>query len=158
MLDVLVRLLISPERVLIALLLVFLLILVMVMLRKRVVTVPAITLVVAKQSYNHGEEVDVKGAVLLDVGPPPVPAPGETLTLDLKDSAGTEFSAVGTTQTGPDGTYTGAFNVPAAAASGQATLTATDAKLNVVASATFRLNMTPKNLLRIVSLERDELK
>jgi hypothetical protein len=115
------------------------------LLRKHVVTVPSITLAITPVTppgqYDHGATVNVTGTDLLDTGPPALPAVGDTINLEVKDSAGTEFS-VGSVQAASDGTYKASFVVPATAAPGTATLTATDATTGATATATFRLNNT----------------
>jgi hypothetical protein len=120
---------------------VFLIILIWILLRKRVVTVPSLTLAITPVTppgqYDHGATVNVTGTDLLDVGPPPEPAAGDTITLDLTDSAGTKFSGVGTAQAGNDGSYSASFVVPPTAAPGQATLTATSKATGATNTATF---------------------
>jgi hypothetical protein len=127
--------------VLLALLVLFVIVLLWMLLRKRVVTVPQITMAITPVTppgqYDHGETVNVTGTDLLDVGPPTVPAVGDTISLDLTDSAGTKFPAVATATVAADGTWAAAFAVPANAAAGQATITGTDAKTGATAQQTF---------------------
>jgi hypothetical protein len=144
--DTLIRLILWEVCVTLILIILYLLIKLILMLRKHVVTVPSITLAITPVSppgqYDHGEEVDLTGLVLLDTGvTPPAPGTGETVVLDVTDSAGTDFPAVATATCGSDGSYAAKFNVPAAMAPGQATLKASDTKLGISATATFTLNM-----------------
>jgi hypothetical protein len=120
---------------------ILLIMLIWILLRKTVVTVPQLTLAITPVTppgqYDHGATVNVTGTDLLDVGPPTVPAVGDTITLNLTDSAETQFVAVATTTVASDGTWAASFAVPANAAAGQATLTATDPKTGATATATF---------------------
>jgi Na+-transporting methylmalonyl-CoA/oxaloacetate decarboxylase gamma subunit len=120
----------------VVLILLVILILLLYLRGKIVVTVPSITLDPIKAQVDHGESVPVTGAVYLDTG---TPAAGESITLKVTDSAGTEFDNVGTAQSGADGKYAGSFDVPSAMAPGQATLEAVDDKLGVTATQTFTL-------------------
>jgi hypothetical protein len=119
------------------------------LLRKHVVTVPQITLAITPVTppgqYDHGATVNVTGTTLADVGPPSEPGAGDTVELDLTDSAGTDFSSIGSAVAGSDGTYAASFVVPGNAAPGQATLTATDTKTGAKATATFTLS-NPRNI------------
>lgn len=116
-----------------ALVILLLLVLIWNLLRKRVVTVPSMSLTVGKPQYDHGETVDVSGIVSKDVG---VPAPGETVDLKLTDSTEVEYP-VGTAVTDADGKYAASFPVPDAIAPGGVTVTATVEALGVAAQATF---------------------
>jgi hypothetical protein len=120
---------------------VFLVILIWILLRKRVSTLPQLTLVLAPVTppgqYEQGATVNVSGVSLEDVGPPSVPASGDTITLSLTDAKGTVFPVGGTITTAADGSYSGSFQVPNTAAPGAATLTATDTTTGATATATF---------------------
>ena len=125
----------------IALLIAILICLIKLMLRMKIATVPSMTLSLNATQFDHGEEVDASGIVYSDVG---IPAANETVVLKLVDSAGALFDNLATAATGTDGSYKASFDIPAAAAPGQATVTAYDAKLDVQASQTITLNMSHK--------------
>jgi hypothetical protein len=112
-----------------------------VLRRKKVVTVPSLTLAITPVTppgqYDHGATVQVTGIDLLDTGPPTAPAAGDTVTLNLEDAAGTAFPNVASATVGSDGSYFASFAVPATAAPGVATLTATDSKTGATATTTF---------------------
>lgn len=127
-------LLLSETAVALALFIIFLVILIWILLRKKIVTVPNLTLVLNKTQYDHGEEVDASGVDQSDTG---VPAESATVNLDLMDSSGTEFKDVASAVTDTNGNYSASFDVPSGAAPGQATLTATDPKTRATATATF---------------------
>ena len=120
---------------------VLLILLIWILLRKRVVTVPQLTLsitpVTPPGQYDHGATVNVTGTDLLDVGPPAEPAVGDTVNLSVTDSAGTVFPNVATAKVAADGTWSASFPVPATAAAGPATLAATDPTTGATATATF---------------------
>ena len=117
-------------------LIVLLLVIIWKLLRKHVVTVPSITLTVEKTQYDHGETVNVNGAVFSDGT---TPAAGESVSLKLTDSAGDEFP-VGSVTTDENGKYQTSFAVPDAVAPGGVTVTATADNMGVTATATFTLN------------------
>jgi hypothetical protein len=118
-----------------------LLIILFILLKKKIVTVPSLTMVLTPVTppgqYDHGATVNVTGVDLLDVGKP---AAGDTVTLNLTDSSGAEFNGVASVQTAQDGSYAASFVVPNTVAPGQATLEATDAKTGATATATFTLS------------------
>jgi len=118
---------------LLAIVLLVLLALLLYVARKTVVTVPSMTLVLEKNTYDHSENVNVSGAVFSDVDKP---AAGETVSLKLTDSSDTGFN-VGSAQTGEDGKYVLSFNVPDDVAPGGVTVTAECEALGIEATATF---------------------
>lgn len=133
--DVLIRFLLGEVAVALALFILLLIIMIWRMLRKTVVTVPSITLALEKTQYDHGETVNVTGAVFSDVDKPAV---GETVALTLTDSAEAEFD-VGTALTEEAGKYTASFTVPNDVAPGGVTVKAKDVALGIEATATFTL-------------------
>jgi hypothetical protein len=134
--------LLTESAVVLALIIIYLIIRIWILLRKYVVTLPQLTLALAPVTppgqYDHGATVNFSGVDLSDIGPPAVPAPGATINLSLEDAAGTE-TQVGSVQTQEDGSFAGSFVVPADAAPGDATLTATDPATGATATATFTL-------------------
>jgi hypothetical protein len=120
----------------IVLIVLVILILIVIYLRgKTVVTVPSISLVLEKDTYDHGDTVNASGVVKSDVDKP---AEGETVDLTLKDSSGKEF-AVGTVVTDAEGKYETSFAVPGDVASGGVDVIAEDKKLGVTATRSFTL-------------------
>ena len=119
-----------------ALILLILLIWIIKRLGKTVVTVPSITLTLSPTTgVKHGDTVNATGFVYSDGT---TPAAGETVELTLTDSAGATFPGP-TVQTGNDGSYAAAINVPGVAP-GVVNVVAADPALGVTATATF----TPK--------------
>jgi hypothetical protein len=128
------------------LIIILIIILLFILHKKRIVTVPQLQMqlvpVTPPGQYDHGEEVDMTGTDLLDIGPPPVNAAGDTISIDLVDAKGTKTAGIASAQVAADGSWKASFDVPTDAATGQATITATDTTTGATATATFTLCRT----------------
>lgn len=102
------------------------------LLKKLVVTVTVVSVDTNAASYDHGDTVNISGAVKVD----DAPQVSASVALKVKDSAGTEYVLPGVT-TGADGKFTTAWIIPSDMAPGTCEVDADSMGGSATATFTF---------------------
>jgi 2-methylaconitate cis-trans-isomerase PrpF len=120
--------------------LMILLFLVWQLLKKHVVTVTVVSVEVEAASYDHDDTVKISGTVTVDG----VPKVGASVSLSVKDAAGTDIPLPDTT-TDADGKFSAAWKIPSDVAPGVCTLTANALGMTATTTFTFNNKKTEQN-------------
>lgn len=113
------------------LLIIMLVLIILRSLRKTVVTVTVVSVEAEAASYDHGDTVNIKGAVTIDADP----QPGVTVSLKVKDSADNEYNLPDVT-TDEDGKFSAAWIIPFGVAPGVCRVSATARYITVTTTFT----------------------